>query len=231
MILIIFSSRNTTMHQNIEKILSLNASCVHLFSLGHVKASFGVLRTAMEELRRMSYTQTPIATNSSVLRICPTKIDQNFTELTSSSEVYQCGLGVILNDDVVDNQTFLSENDVHLLTAALLFNMALLHHWKGVNCPQTGLGSSHKAISIYRLALAACGRMDATGDDDDKTFLEVITGNNMACRLADMYEHDHLERCVQWTVPRAHELGDDCVFFHTNLIIWLDARRRPAATA
>ena len=56
-----------TMNPCIEKVISLNATSIHFLAHGHVQASFGSLRTSMEELKRFTQLQ-PKSYSSSASR-------------------------------------------------------------------------------------------------------------------------------------------------------------------
>eukprot|EP00977_Amphora_coffeiformis_P028311 scaffold34924_cov125-Amphora_coffeaeformis.AAC.6 len=219
------------MNPRIEKVVSLNATCVHFLTRGCFKAAYGVLRTAIEELKQSSEVVSSTGKGHGVLCVVKTKVGQDImsNDVAADSEVVLFAFNVIFDEVYFEKPMSISNEDVHLLSASLLFNMAFLHHCKSICCARTRLTDARKALSVYQFVTAACEKIENASDDS--LLLGVATGNNMCCVLHDIGAYDMLEGCVDWTFGKAEQIVSESSIFWSNVLVWQEARHRPASAA
>ena len=186
------------------------------------------LRRALEELKHYTKSMSSFDTSQeeNLVQVYPGKARQE----ESTRQLYTTPFHISLLSDEDEEQEqvgaeFISEQDVNLLSATLLFNMALAHQLNGSLTVDT-----KKAIAFYRLALTTSQRTDIL-DRADIALLAVAIGNNLAACFAELFLYEQLASCLEWTLDTAEEMMGDYSFFWTNLVQWQNTQCLSAAAA
>ena len=214
------------MHAQIKSVASLNAMALHLMSQGLYREAQLTLRRALEELKQYARALPGVPQNENVVQVSSSKLVKDQSKHLSN-QIFSSPFQVIVCDTSSqgDSIAFVSEDDVNLLSASLLFNMALAHQFHGCQAAHT-----KKATCFYRLALSTCQRTEIQ-HNAGTALLAVAIGNNLACCFADLFLYKHLETCLEWTLDTAEEMMGDYSFFWTNLVAWKNAKTLSAAAA
>ena len=214
------------MHGNIDNVVSLNAMALHLMCQGLYTDAQLTLRKALEELKHYAKA-IPETPHESIIQVCPRKLLGHSKAVPC--QVFSRPFEVQLMEQGIktasSGYSFISEHDVNLLSATILFNMALAHQLKGSLSVDT-----RKASSFYRLAMSTCQRTDVHRDAA-VSLLAVAIGNNLASCLAELFLYHQLETCIEWTLDTAEEMKGNYSFFWTNLVSWQNTKSLSAGAA
>lgn len=120
-----------------------------------------------------------------------------------------------------------SSKDLELLTAILLFNMALVHHLRGLDCGKSQGKHMDRAKSLYHWAIDLVQGLDLI----DAT-LWLALANNLAAVSLEAFDYTTLEGCLQWieTILSSEE-SPHFAFFASNLVSVGACQDQPAAAA
>lgn len=212
---LIFSTRSTIANMpggNIDNAVSLNAMALHLMCQGRYRHAQLTLRKSLEELKHWE----KVVPAESTIEVCPRKLLHK--SKAASCQIFARPFGVELMDRGLkttnSGYSFISEHDLNLLSATILFNIALVHQLKGSLSAHT-----RKASSFYRLAMSTCQRTDVHREGGI-SLLAVAIGNNLASCFAELFLYQELETCIEWTLDTAEQRKGGCSFFWTNLVSW-----------
>ena len=219
----------STTTANIKKVISLNTTALDCMSQGLYRQAQLTLRQALEELKSYANGMIPEAASHThneeiCIHVFPSKVLDHYKD--ASCQLFTRPFYIVSNQEVSE-LSCVSETDVNLLSAALLFNMALSYQVK------SGFSADNKkATAFYRLALSTCQRIQVHCQQDAETcLLAVALGNNLACCFADYFLYQQLESCIEWTLEAAEEMMGDYSFFWTNLIAWQNTECLAASAA
>lgn len=142
-----------------------------------------------------------------------------------------------------EEAVFVSDQDLGLLTAAMLFNLGLCHHLKVLSLnlpPKNSAQNFRRALYFYSHALNILHDYPENGNDENtsKSLLFVAIVNNTCLVMAELYEYAGLARSAQLALdwcrlrhPAPRQEDDEFAFFAWNAQLWLGFHRCSASAA
>lgn len=134
-----------------------------------------------------------------------------------------------------------SAQDLNLLVATMLFNLALAHQLRisSGQSPSSWSYNVNKAISLYKHAVHITSSIQIAqvdnsfcGAGDRASSLAVAVGNNLAVLFAEVYDFAALHTLLEWTTKQACKSKNEAnTCFWTNLLSFRAIHSFPAAMA
>ena len=224
----------------IDLVLGLNTQALALLRNDEFDPAMEDLRTALNQMRHLSSSnnsrsgaQQQQSSLSVRLQSSPPPEEGFYRRVVDSGDVI---LGQGFTARWVANTTTprqLSVQDTSLLTATLLFNLALTYHLRGVSVTDgSGFTDQRMALHLYQHAMGLSLEQFVPLDPTNTiSLLLVAMGNNLCSVAASLGKLEDLRLALEWTQACCRTVAEHVPFFWLNVTFWNYMGKNPAAAA